>query len=259
MPVRFNPGPFGRNSPLAGAVGDAAGFGVRPKAAPGHVAFATASPRLTVVCRLGADSATPGGGVGGWQSLELPGRADGIEWGSTPGRTLSIPILLDGLTERRSVEQDIELLYLMGRPLAGSPRGTLPPVVRIGGMVPGTDREWVIAGIDEGAELWDGHRRIRINATVSLLEYAPPELVVIRRGAGSGKAAKSSGTYTVRRGDTLASIAHARMDANGSREIAAAVRALKELNGIRDPKSIRPGQRLKIPTVTDTASAKVQL
>ena len=247
MPVTVGP------KTLISATGFAQPEAVHPTAGPGRVAFATAQPRLLVVCKLGAESATPGGGVGGWQSLELPGRADGIEWGSTPGRTLSIPILLDGLAERRSVEQEIEMLYLMGRPPVGAPRGATPPVVRVGGMVPGTEREWVIANIDEGAELWDGRVRIRINATVSLLEYAPPELVVIRRGAGS---AKSSGTYTVRRGDTLASIARDRMGASSASLIAAAVRALKTLNNIRDPKSIRPGRKLKIPAVTDTVGAK---
>jgi len=243
----------------------ATGFGaqiaeaVRPTAGPGRVAFSTAQPRLRVVCKLGAESATPGGGVGGWQSLELAGRADAIEFGSTPGRTLSIPILLDGLTELRSVEADIEMLYLMGRPPERSPRGTLPPVVRVGGMVPGTGREWVIGSIDEGKELWDGRQmsRVQIWATVNLLEYALAEVVVIRRSSASGKAAKSSGTYTVRRGDTLASIARDRMGASTATLIAAAVRALKELNKIRDPKSIRPGDTLRIPAVTDTVGPRV--
>ncbi len=254
MPVTVGP------KTLTSATGFGAQFAeaANPTAGPGRVAFSTAQPRLRVVCKLGAESATPGGGVGGWQPLELPGREDAIEWGSTPGRTLSIPILLDGLTDLRSVEQDIEMLYLMGRPPVGSPRGTLPPVVRVGGMVPGTDREWVIGSIDEGKELWDGRQmsRVQIWATVNLLEYAPAELVVIRRSSSAGKAAKSSGTYTVRRGDTLASIARDRMGASSASLIAAAVSALKELNGIRDPKSIRPGQKLKIPASTDTVGAK---
>lgn len=228
----------------------------RPSAPAGHVAFATAQPPLSVVCKLGAESATPGGGVGGWQALELPGREDATEWGSTPGRTLSVPILLDGFVARRSVEADIAALYEMGCPPEGAKRGTPPPVVRIGGMVPGTSREWVIQGIEEGAATWDGMRRIRLFATVALSEHKPPELVVVRRAKSSSTAASSTRTYTVKRGDTLASIARDEMGANSASEIAKAVRALKEANKIRDPKSIKPGDKLKIPGHTDTVGAK---
>lgn len=236
----------GRNNPLAGAIADVLAGAAPSNPGAGRVTFWLPGQPLRVTCKLGAESATPGGGVGGWEGLTLPGRDDAIEWGSTPGRTLSIPILIDGLEPRRSIESDIATLYTMGRPADGSPRGSTPPVVKVRGMVRGTDREWVINAIDEGAALWDGMHRVRLFATVNLMEFVPPELVVIRRRSKSGKA-QSAGTYTVKRGDTLGSIARDRMGRKTAASIAAGVRELKKLNNVRDAKSIRPGQKLKIP------------
>lgn len=210
---------------------------------PGRVAFSSASASLT--CRLGAESAKRSGGVGGWSTIDLPGREAGSEWVGLPAVTMTIPLLFDGLAERRSVESQIAALYALGRPVAGSPRGTTPPILRLAGMVPHGGREWVMDSIDEGEAVWDGASRIRLWATVSLTAFEALDVITITaRKKGKAPATR---VYVVRRGDTLGSIARDEMDAKTAKAIAAGVATLKRLNGIRDPKSIRPGQRLKIP------------
>lgn len=211
-------------------------------AGPGTVSFTT--PTNTVICKLGATSATLSGGVGGWQEVALPGRRAGIEWTSTPNLTLSIPILMDGLVGRISVEPMIAALSSMGAAAPGSPRSTRPPAVKVAGMVPHQDRQWVINDVAWGDAIWDGRVRIRQFATVALMAYEPLSVVKVAAKKAAGSA---STTYTVKRGDTLSSIARDKMGAKTSSAIVAAVSKLKSLNNIRDPKSIRPGQKLKVP------------
>ena len=79
---------------------------------------------------------------------------------------------------------------------------------------------------------------LRAKLAVTLKEYRPVEIQVKERPKSSPDVEKS---YTVRRGDTLASIAAAvYRDAAAWREIARA-------NGIRDPRSLAPGRVLTIP------------
>jgi LysM repeat protein len=215
------------------------------KVRPGEVAFVTERPALILKCKLGATSATADGGVGGWEGVPRPGRENGIEWGSIPGRTLAIPILLDGLVERRPIEDEITALYTMGRPPEGSPRGTTPPVVRVSGMVPHGDREWVITKLDEGEAVWDGRHRIRLWLVVSLGEYQALELVTVT--ARKSTAAPATRRYTVKAGESLGTIARDEMGAKSASAIAKGVAELKKLNGIRDAKAVKAGMKLKVP------------
>lgn len=215
-----------------------------PSAAPGHVAFATDRPRITVTCRLGGRSATNAGGVGGWRDVERPGRGAAIEWSGTPALTLVIPVLLDGLADRRSVEAEISRVYELGRPPATAPRGTPPPVVRVGGMVPHGGRPWVLTGIDEGDAVWDDSRRVRWSATLTFTAHEPLDVVRVTPRKASAPATR---IHVVRRGESLAGIAVKVMGARSSTEVTRDVVALLKLNGMRDPKALRVGQRLKVP------------
>lgn len=213
-----------------------------PTAPPGMVAFATSI--LTVRCKLGATSAVAAGGVGGWVDVPLPGRTAKVEYAGTPNYTLSIPVLLDGLANRESVEPQIAAFYAIGRPPEGSPRATLPPIIRVGGMVPHGDREWVLTEFAEGEAIWDGHSRIRLWATVSLAAYRALDVVKVQK---KSTAKASTRVYTVKRGDTLGSIARDEMGAKTATAIAKGVATIKALNKIRDPKSIKAGQKIKVP------------
>jgi hypothetical protein len=226
---------FGLQSPSGGRV---------PSVGPGEVVFATAAPALTLRCKLGATSAKRSGGIGGWQDVERAGRAGGVEWTSTPGFVLEIPLLLDGLAHRVSIEDQVQALYRMGRPASGTPRGTAPPLVAIGGMVPHGGRDWALNGLDEGDAVWDGSNRIRLWLTATFVEYVKLDLVKVR---GQTSSTPTTKTHVVRRGETLGSIARDVMGANTAGEIAAGVRKLKALNNLRDPKALKVGQHLKVP------------
>lgn len=252
-PVRIQAKPrAGTAGYKPGPPGKAFGFGgvnvqppvAKPVAGPGEVAFAATNPAISVRCKLGAESATPAGGVGGWNSVDRPGREAGIEWAGLPAATLTIPILLDGLADRRSVESEIAAFYVLGAPLKGSPRGTTPPVLKVAGMVPHRGREWVLTGFDEGAAIWDGTKRIRLWATVTLTAYEPLDVIKI---TPKKKGTTATRIHVVKRGETLGGIARDLMGAKTATAIAKGIATLKKLNGIRDPKALKVGQRLKVP------------
>jgi len=219
--------------------------GLIPRVPPGHVVFVADNPSVTVVCRLGAQSASRSGGVGGWEDVDRPGRHAGTEWTSTPAVKLDVPILLDRLATRQPVESEIAALHLLGEPPANSERGTPPPVVRLGGMVPHDNREWVIEDIAGGDAVWVGMVRVRWWATVTLTAFEPLDVIKITRKKKGKRAATR--VYVVKRGDSLGSIARDELDAKTAKAIANGVATLKRLNKLRDPKSIKVGQKLKVP------------
>lgn len=213
-------------------------------AGDGLVVFAAESLPLVVTCILGEDNAPLAGGVGGFDDVERPGRRNTIEFGSTPALTMSVPILFDGLAQRLSVEPSIAVLRALGAPPRGSPRGTRPPVVKVAGMVPHGNRRWVITDISEDDAIWSSGKRVRYFATVALTQWLPPDLVVVR-----SKKKQRTKQYTVRKGDTLASIAKRQMGAKTPKVLAKAIRELKAANKLRSSAQLKKlvGKKIKIP------------
>lgn len=240
----FQSGP-GRAAGSPVPVGLQVPTGSVPRVGAGECVFVTTSPAITLRCRLGRGTAKLKGGVGGWKAVERPGRDDGLEWGSLPSRVLEIPLLLDGFADKRPINAEVNALYAIGRPPPGAPRGTPPPTVRLGGMVPHGDREWVLTDISEDDAVWDGRHRIRLWCTVTL--GVPGELDLVKVTAKKANAAPATRVYVVRAGDTLGSIARDQMGAKSSSAVAKGVAALKKLNGLRDAKAIRTGTKLKVP------------
>lgn len=231
--------------PGASRIGLQVPTGNVPRVGPGEVVFVTTRPAITLRCRLGATSAALKGGVGGWKAVERPGRDDGMEWGSLPSRTLEIPLLLDGFAERRTIDAEVNALYAMGRPPPGAPRGTPPPTIRVGGMVPHGGREWVLTDIAEGESIWDGRHRLRLWVAVTL--GVPGDLDLVKVTAKKAGGTPATRVYTVRSGDTLGSIARDKLGAKSASAVAQGVALLKKLNGLRDAKAIRAGMKLKVP------------
>ncbi len=239
--ARLQPGTLNGRTPV-GASRRVPG-GAVPKVGAGEVVFV--APTVALRCKLGASSATLQGGVGGWEDVPRPGREDGVQWTGTPAVRLDVPILLDGLAQRRSVEGEVAVLMLMGRPADGSPRGTPPPIVRVGGMVPHGGREWVISAVDWGDAVWDGQVRIRQWATITLTVFESLAVAKVKPRKSTQRPATR--TITVKRGQTLASIARDELGAKTGTAVAAGVAVLKKLNGIRDPKAIKAGTKLRVP------------
>lgn len=199
---------------------------------------------------------------GGWAVVSRPKWVGFVEWQGFDPYRLTIPIMLDGFADNRSIEQDYENLRRMMRP-ADTPRDR-GPLVKIAGPVPFTYFTWVMTNIEYGDEIRresDG-ARVRAFMTIGLLQYVAADVLISAKvspaqqaqqrqatapapaapgTSPTAPAAPSGRTYTVRSGDTLSKIA--------ARELgsAARYREIASLNGIRDPNRINVGQVLRLP------------
>jgi hypothetical protein len=201
------------------------------------------------------------GGYGGWTQVARPRRKALTQWdGGTPYE-LTFSVFFDGIFDRSgSVEGDIAKLEKLARSPAA---GTSPPIITIDGAVPHSDRQWVVEDLQ-----WDPNpiysykgNRVRHECTVVLLEHVGSGVASAQQralasvnpagssgdsGVDPGGAAPASpngggsGTYLVRAGDTLDSIAAFQLgDASLWTGLAA-------LNGIRDPRTLATGQKLRL-------------
>jgi LysM repeat protein len=125
--------------------------------------------------------------------------------------------------------------------------------VKVVGSVPHADLTWVIQTIRWGDVIRsETGQRIRQYLSLGLLRYIADDRVAVTNAAdrarqNATKAStdkKSSGIstpYTVKQGDTLYTIAQKKLN-NYTR-----ASEIARLNGIRDFKSIKVGQKLRMP------------
>lgn len=211
-----------------------------------------AGPGLTF--KTNPEYVKPTGGVGGWGRLARPLLPSAVEWTGQPEEGLQFPLLFNGWPDQ-SVEDRIVLLRSFGEPRA---RRKPPPELRFryGGM--GRGATWVIDSLEWGEELRNRQlQRTLQTVTVTLLRYEEADVTLTpaerhrdrqRRkgsqeddGKGNGGGGGRHEVYVVKAGDTLSSIAAKKLGKAGRwREIA-------KLNGLRDPNSLRVGQRLRLP------------
>ena len=236
----------------------------------GYVRITSKDPPLAVTARLGADRPSVDSGYGGWAEVERPRRSPLTTYKAPPGLHLTLPLLLDGWSSGRSVERDLARIERMAKP--GSANAD-PPKVKIattGSAVPYQGRTWVIASIDWGDALMNANgNRVRQAFTLYLFEYVEDvhltEKSAARRRRASAAAKKTKSGAAAKRitakrsskakpkrtrasddddfgaGEDLLAIAARELgDADRWREIA-------ELNGLRDPRAIAPGQTLRMP------------
>lgn len=208
-------------------------------------------PKITAL--LGDGNAVPVADSG-WEVVSRPKRKGFTSWNGYGPVTMSVPILLDGFADNRTVEPAIDTLYKMMRNV--DEKIDEPPVIRVSGPVPYTKLQWVITGIDHGDEIRrkkDG-RRVRAFMTINLMEYVAADVMQTKKSSPAKSAQgrkdkkkddehkSSSKTYRVKKGDTLSKIAvHLLGSANDWHKIA-------KLNHIRDPRNIKVGQVLRIPS-----------
>lgn len=210
-----------------------------------------AGPSVTALLGDGVAKPTTGGG---WAVVPRPKWVGFTEWEGVDPYRMTIPLVFDGFAEDRSVELDIETLRQMMRPL-DTPR-TRPPIVRLIGPIPLSHLNWGIQNIDYGDELRrsDG-QRVRAFFTLEVIEWIQADVLFGMRRSPAVAAAEaaptnpdtpaaapaSGKTYTVKRGDTLSAIAARQLgNSNRWREIA-------DMNGIRDPRTLKVGQVLRLP------------
>lgn len=174
-------------------------------------------------------------GVGGrWNVINRPRRTSFTTWDGSDLYTMDVPIFFDGWDTTRSMEDAISILNQMRiPPTDNSP----PPTVRVEGALPVKNALWVITGIDFEDEIWhENGYRLRQYATVHLLQFNQADQLEI-------KAPQTSRIITVKAGDTLKSISK---DQYGTPIYWS---ALRKANGIRDHKTIKVGQKLRIPVI----------
>lgn len=254
-------------SPLrAEAVPGTAGI---PKGTPGFGPYRPQMPRLGFVVLYRLDGAmfletrmgdTPPkltAGYGGWQETPRAKRVALTDWqGSSPFR-LEVSLVLGGHRYSQSVEPGVRLLERMAT-RQGRPE---PPLVGVlGPGIPTTAakiREWVIESLEPGDATYrpDGARTTAAFGVV-LMQYVDPEQITLGKApkrprpvnCATAKAPANEKHYIARRGDTLAKISARYL---GSARCWKRIRRLNERTGkfetIRDPKSLKPGDRLRFP------------
>lgn len=205
-----------------------------------HITLTAPAAGLRVRGLRGTVAPSPTGGFGGWTQVARPRRKALTQWDGIAPLAVTFSLILDGVAADRSVEADCLALEQMAQPQG--PR-TPPPVVHAAGGLPHTEIDWVISDLQ-----WDPApmyattlKRIRQEVTVQLLEHVAADTVANPVAAAKAKAGAGTKLYVVKAGDTLSSIA-AKLLGDHKKWTAIAT-----LNHIRDPKAIRPGQKLRIP------------
>lgn len=252
----------------------------------GYVRIRSTDPPISITARLGADRPNVDQGYGGgWSEVTRPRRTTLSIWNGSPALRMSLPIQLDKWRTQASVEREIAQLIRLALPSAADGQPARVRITAKGAAVPGQGRVWVIDGLAWGdAAMNRNGNRVRQAVTLSLLEYiadvrvdsaalrqrqkaagpktsqgAAQKRVVAAHGRLSthpttarstrvavepsvGTTALSASTTTAfGTGDDLLSIAARELgDADRWVEIAT-------LNGIRDPRSIVPGQVIRLP------------
>lgn len=220
------------------------------------ITLSSAAPPLRVTGLRGHTAPVPTGGFGGWNQTPRPRRKALTQWSGGEPYQIQFSMLFDGNIGDVSVEAQCLALERMARPPAEHQE---PPLVRITGAVPRPNIVYVINDLQWDTDpIWHiSGFRVRQEVTVVCMEYvaddrltATPAAERARRkaAAAAASAAKKGGgaatkgkTYIVKQGDTLMSIAaHELGKASRWTEIA-------KLNDIRDPRSIKPKQRLRLP------------
>lgn len=208
---------------------------------------------LVVSLPLGDDAPRFTGGTARWDTIERPRRKSLTNFAGEDPWTCTIKVLFDAWP-LGDVEPYIRLVEdRMHRP----DDRVEPDLLRLNGaaMSSHSDLVWVLTGVDDSGQVQkrDDGRRCRQEMTLTFLEYVSPVIAVVAKSpaaaaaARAGEATSSSvaaapaaTTYTVKAGDTLSTIAASKL---GS---ASKWQQLADLNGIRDPRSLKVGQVLKL-------------
>jgi nucleoid-associated protein YgaU len=201
------------------------------------ITLTSASPRRSVTALRGQTPPVITDGYGGWTLISRPHRLALTEWVGVNPFALAVSLLFDE-SVNRNVEDDIATLEQMALPAGTSP----PPVVTVAGVVPHRDKDWVIGNLAwDPAPIYGAAGRVRHEVTVTLLEHVSADTIPSAAAAARGQVATATKPYTVKKGDTLVSIAARQLgDYTRWPEIAT-------LNGLRDPNRLTVGQRLRLP------------
>jgi nucleoid-associated protein YgaU len=219
--------------------------------AAGEVVLISDDARLLVHAQLDDGYMHREGGYGGWTDVERPGRVSATVFTGAPSLRLPLRLILGGWPtdpgrSGMTCAQAIRELEAIARQPLDAPRGAHPPLLRVRGNVPHGNTRWFVDELEwsSAAEdtLVERGQVVRTAVTVTLKRYAQVDLLV-RRAPPEPPARR----YRVKRGDRLETIAKEQCGASGQRAVKAMVARIKRLNGLRDGRSIKPGDVLRLP------------
>jgi len=237
----------------------------------GKVRVSSKDPPLTFTCWLADTQVDVPSGYGGWNEVTRPWRKPITTWAAPTALHLTLPLMFDGWAEGTSVEHDLAQLVAMTEPRGANNEPPILHVFATGSAIPYTGREWVIGELQWGAALMNTHgNRVRQQVTIVLYEYVTDVYLTEhspakRRRVAAKTAQKQAGAQSKRvhaKAARRPAGAHGRTTAAtepfgggedllsiAARELGDADRwvEIAQLNGLRDPRAITPGQVLRLP------------
>ena len=204
------------------------------------------NPPIDLTIPMGDGPALPTGGIGGFKVIDRVDDVGATDWDGQEPLSEDVPLMLGEMPYEDSIQREWNTVKKLGRDPNGERR---PPVFWVWGPIDSPEgKAWVLpeGGIDINQDSIladDDGGFLRIEFTLHLLEYIPPDQVRLRGKKNREGIAQQNRalSYTTRPGDTLARIAAKELD-NWERwpEIG-------KLNGISDPHRVLPaGRTLKL-------------
>jgi hypothetical protein len=221
-----------------------------PNPAPGRVRLRTKNAKHEIVARLDDEPAILVPQVPRIEQLDVPWRAAQSQWvGQAPGE-LTLPLVLDAYPTG-SIEADWSTLESMARPVYAGRADGPPSPLQVSGTVPGTNRWWQITGILPGDAIWmPGGYRARQHVVLTLTQWLPVGATDTRGRENQRTATgarKKRQPVTVKKGDTLETIARTTLGTAKRWKDIAKLNKHENKKPRRSPRDLRPGERLQLP------------
>jgi hypothetical protein len=199
----------------------------------------------------------PVAGYGGWQKVARPRRKALTEWTGRDSVSIEIAFMLDDWATGEGYENKtmVDALEKMAGVNINDPEPPLltyttnPPALGWHSIHHASHVRWFIDTLS-----WDSDQTLinnagnpsRVAGAITLTQYVEDEhisAIQARKDNDNRRPRGRAKTYIVKRGDTLSKIA-ARKNVYGD---ASKWRRIATANGIRDPKHLKVGRKLKIP------------
>jgi hypothetical protein len=193
--------------------------------------------------RLGEGAPTVTDGGANWEEVDRPERLSVTDYIGDKLTRISVPVLLDGYVDNRSVQGEVDAVRSLTR---GDDSGGRPPSFTILGPIPYSGMRCVMEYPEEGEAMRTGDGvLVRQELTLKLVEFVDPDSIVVQTagpasGSKAGAKKKKKKTITTGAGQTLISIA---------KKQPGTAKQIGQLNGIRDiRKKLPTGTVLRLPT-----------
>lgn len=219
-------------------------IGSRDTPAHGWIRLTCPKPSLNIMHRMGPEPPNITGGFGGYEIVERPRQVSMTIWKGIEPFQLTFSLMMDGLHDRKSMEDDIENLIICARGNETSEPGTLEVL----GIPRLPAESWVIENLEFDADsvIRDPRNfsRLRQKVTLTLREEVDPHYSPIRKHALDKNKGKTM-TIKARDKDTPVRIAQRYHQSSWYM-----VRRLNKNIIHKANQKLKKGQRLRVYVVT---------